>query len=481
MFIVLLIGVLNLGLGFVAAIHLGYGPPSLSAAWQAWTGDGRAVANRGGLAATGKQGSPGGGDSDADNPKVSDLGFDDEDLGSLLDMDEDEDFLDESTHDEPSGDGEDSSSEGDGEEDGPNTTVDSGSLVDWELDDKYIETSVLKLNIAMMKSGARAMDLDLRLRSSRGNSEAEALKKIAAQLKEDCETYLAEQEEAGEKLRERFDEFGEFGKLAEGIEMGSMEQAAQIETTLNNLALLDFDSDPEEANSRLLEELSKLREARHTLRDSQDVAFLTIAKHEERVDKIPKQVFNDELTGLRSRIGLESTLADWWGVSKHQKHQMSAALFDLDRFGSINGKHGPAASDKILVQIARLMESRCGTGDLLGRHAGQRFLLVTVDKGPRTATKDAEFLRQTVERITFEHAGVAFSLSMCGGYTEIRPDDTVETFIQRLEAALARAKKSGPNHGSFHDGREAEIVESPNLGAEYRDVKLDKHSTFPGK
>ena len=76
MFIVLLIGVLNLGLGFVAAIHLGYGPPSLSAAWQTWTGNAATI--------SGKHVSSDNGDSDADD--LSALGFDEEDLDSLLDI-----------------------------------------------------------------------------------------------------------------------------------------------------------------------------------------------------------------------------------------------------------------------------------------------------------------------------------------------------------------------------------------------------------
>ena len=199
------------------------------------------------------------------------------------------------------------------------------------------------------------------------------------------------------------------------------------------------------------------------------------------MDQIPKQLFNDELTGLRSRIGISAALAEWWSVSKHKKHQISAALFDLDGFGAINGKHGPAVADKVLAHVARLFEERCGTGDILGRFAGQRFLWVVADKGPRTATKDAEFVRQSLERTAYEHDDAEFGLTMCGGYTEIGQDDTVESFMARLEKALSQAKQAGSNHGSFHDGRNIELVESPNLGAKYREVKLNKRSTFPGK
>ena len=466
LFIVFSIAVLNLALGFVAAVHLGYGPPSLAAAWQAWNGGGRA--------ATKNHASSSGDDSDNDLD-MSELGVDDDDLGSLLDMDmdEDEDLLTESMRYGPSGNDADSSNEGAFEDEGSPATVDPNAPENWDLNDKYIETSVFKLNIAMMKSGARATAVDSRLRACGGSLDAELLKTLAGQLKEDCETYLAEQEEAAGKLRERLDEFGELAGLAEEIEMDNMEQAAQIETTLSNLNMIDFSSDPKPVHLRLLEELSNLREARHKLRDGQDVAYLTIAKYEGRIDKIPTQLRNDKVTGLHNRIGLESTLADWWSVSKNKKNQMTASLFDMDDFASVNSQHGPAAADNILAKIARLMEELAGTGDLLGRFAGQRFLWIAVDKGPRAATKDAEALRQLVDRAIFECAGTTFGLTMCGGYTEISQDDTVEEFVKRLETAMALSKKSGPNHGSFHDGREAEIVESPKLGSDCREVNVD--------
>jgi hypothetical protein len=120
---------------------------------------------------------------------------------------------------------------------------------------------------------------------------------------------LAEQSEAAEKFRARIGELGELASLGEEIEMTNLEQSAQVETTINNLEYMDFRSDPEAANQRLLEEIKNLRTARHKLRDNQEVAFLSIARYEKRIDKIEKQLFIDPLTKLRNRIGLEEALS----------------------------------------------------------------------------------------------------------------------------------------------------------------------------
>ncbi len=437
----------------MVAIRLGYGPPSVSAAWQVWLGQTPVGSDEG---------------TDIGELEMGQMTISEEDLGSLLDEDPEEDLLADTMQDEDSLSNEVQSPA----EANVDTMFDPNSPENWDLNEKFVETSVLKLNIAMMKSGARAMDIDSRLRACGDAPDLETIRACASQLKEDCESYLAEQEEATDKIRDRLEEFGDLKSLAEDIELSNMEQAAQIETTLNNLAFMDLESDLEAAGLRLLEELSNLREARHKLRDGQDVVFLKIAQSENRMDQIHKALFNDRLTGVRSRVGLEATIHEWWKSGKQKTQQMNAALFDMDNYHDVNKLHGPAIGDKILADIGQFIDDRIGSGDLLGRHAGQRFLLITLDKGPRAATKESEFLRQSVERTVFEADGVEFNLTMCGGYTEIKPEDTPEGFLERLEMSLKNAKAEGPNHAFFHDGRDAEIVESPDLRAEDRKVKL---------
>ncbi|MBN2023845.1 MAG: diguanylate cyclase [Pirellulales bacterium] len=333
----------------------------------------------------------------------------------------------------------------------------------WDLNEKYVETSILRLNVAMIKSGARATEIDTTLRSVRGKSDAETIQTCLRKLKEDCETYLKEQSEAAEKLHNRLGEFGELAALAEEIEFANMEQAAQIETTVNNLTHMDFESDLEEANVRLLGELSHLRLARHRLREGQDEAFLAVARYQDRLDKIEPKLFNDSLTKLYGRIGLEVTLDHWWKAGQLRSRQMNAAMVDLDGFTAINDHYGLLASDKILHQFARILEQQKGTGDLVGRFAGQRFLLVAVDVGPRAMIKKVEQLRQQFEKTTFLYAGQEIRLSLRAAVTEVKPDDAPAGLFKRLNDTLAAARKAGPNQAFEHDGRAVKPIEAPSL------------------
>lgn len=334
-----------------------------------------------------------------------------------------------------------------------------------ELDEKYVEVCILKLNVAMLESGDRCTQLDSRLRACRGQTDAATIAECLRLLEEDCRTYLAAQSRAAEQLRQRVDEFGQLSDLAEEIELANLEQAAQIETTLSNLQHMDFASDREAASTRLLTELAKLREARDRLHDNQEAAFLAVARHQQRLDKIEPRLHHDPLTGLMNRIGLEVTLAQWWQEGRQRLRTITAALLDIDAFGALNQEHGPAVADRVLAGLGCVLRTAASEMELLGRFSGQQFLLLKLDEGTRAAIKRGETIRQTIERSTFRADGREVRLTVSAGYAAAKPDDTLPELFDRLRAALKQAKQTGANQAFFHDGQRIEQINSPHLGA----------------
>ncbi len=434
---IIFLGVLNVSLGLALSIYTGHGPPGFRETWEMFTGD---------LWAT-----------EEPVDEIAELAA--VPLEQLLDTDVDDDF-DDDMYDEMY-------------DDDAVAVQDPDAPDDWNLDEKYVETSLLKLNIAMMKSGARATEIDSKLRACRGNTDRETILKCKTQLLDDCESYLVEQSEAAEKFSERINELGELSAMGEEIEMANLEQSAQIETTISNLSQMDLTSDLEGDNQRLLEEINNLRMARHKLRDNQEGAFLTIARYEDRMGAIEEQLQHDALTKLNNRIGMETTLWNWWKQGRQKSRQMSAVLFDVDGFGQINEDHGSLACDRILYHLAQTIHAQIGKADLAGRFTGQRFLVVMLDAGPRAAIKNAERIRQCIQKLVFISGEVEISVTVTGGLTEVLPDDTEESLHDRLEETLKVAKKAGPNRTFAHDGRdEIEEIESPDLRADVVEIPI---------
>jgi len=441
----IVIGTLNLCLGYALAVYLGYGPTTIR---EMPAGTSQATTQVMAM-------------EDSIEDVVGQLMA--APIEQMLDDDPDDDFEDELEVEAYAAPGQES------DDDEP---INPDAPENWELDEKNIEISILKLNIAMMKSGARATNIDTQLRACQGHSDKETVQDCLSKLKEDCEAYLNELGEMAAKFSSRIGEMGELSELGEEIEIANLEQAAQVETTLSNLEFMDFGSDLEAANLRLLEEISNLRMARHKQRDNQEMAFVAVAQHQNRLQQVEPRLFNDPLTRLYNRIGIEATLDQWWQQGYPNSRQISAVLFDLDGFSELNEKLGPSVGDRILFQVASFIQEKAGKLDLVGRFAGQQFLVVMLDIGPRTATKNAELIRQSIEKIVFKGNGKEINVTVAGGITEIKPEDTRKDVLERLQKTLRDAKQAGPNQSFFHDGEEAELVESPNLGAQYVELQI---------
>lgn len=352
------------------------------------------------------------------------------------------------------------------------SSVDPMVLTDMDLNEAFIETSLLKMNLALMRNEARDATIDCRLRGWHDNTDDETVVQCIEELRADCEIYLAEQSQMSAQFHARMSELGHLSPLGDEIEIANLEQAAQIETTLGNVRNMDYQVDLAGTVDRMLDELRHLRAARHRLRDVQEKAFVTIARYENRLDLAPAILHTDPLTLVLSRLGVEVVLAQWWKEDRIKTREFGAALFDLDRFAELADTYGNLTSDRILHEIAQLIRELVGPGDLVSRISGNRFLVVMAEVDSRTATKNADMIRQSIARVAFLREEKELHVTATVGVTAIFPEDTEETLFVRLEESLDRAKESGRNRTFFHNGLEPEVIEAPDVGAMHRDVLL---------
>jgi|GEM_PF-7056603 len=446
----LIICLANLVVGFALAYQLGYGPPTLAATWEAILYDpnaGLSLSSDDDLLAFVEQ---------SEEMSIEDL-LDDSDGDLDLELEteiyENDDLAELAK------------------------AIASGDFEIWDLDEKYVEMSIMKLNVAMMKSGMHATHLDTRLRAAKGTMKLDFVSRSRDDLRDDCEEYLQQQQELSSQLSKRIEELGDLKSLGEEIEMKILEQAAQIETTLSNLKHMDFDTDLEEAGGRLIAELNNLRLARHNLRDQQEIAFLKVSRYENRLDAIEERLYNDPLTNLRNRVGLEVTLAEWWKKRQHTKRQMSVMLFNLEGFGDINDEIGHAAGDRMLKYFADEVKAMAGRSGLAARFAGDDFFVLLRDKGPNQATKEFEVFRQSVQRRTFVSGGQSIKLTITSAITTVSPEDESDTelYERLVDAHTFIKEEKGTNVACLNNRNqtEPELIESPNFGTSEETVSLD--------
>jgi diguanylate cyclase len=153
----------------------------------------------------------------------------------------------------------------------------------------------------------------------------------------------------------------------------------------------------------------------------------------------------DSLTGAHSRYAYEQRLAE-----EHQRWQrhgqpLCYAIFDIDRFKSVNDQLGHDAGDRLLRAVVELLTRHKRSEDFLARLGGEEFALLLPMTALDASLAVANKLREAVEGATFQHKGKRERVTISCGVTEFRVGDTPSVVYDRADRALYRAKEEGRN------------------------------------
>jgi diguanylate cyclase (GGDEF)-like protein len=157
---------------------------------------------------------------------------------------------------------------------------------------------------------------------------------------------------------------------------------------------------------------------------------------------LPAPLQVDDLTGLANRPGfhrhLRAAIVDGGAV-------VTLALVEVNGFREINERHGHAAGDAVLVELARRLKIATRSEDVVARLGGAEFaILLRCDLATAQrvcqrmvdAVRDGPILRDgTVSILTSVSCGIA----------EHRPGAPRDEVFDAADAALHEAKRSGRN------------------------------------
>jgi diguanylate cyclase len=163
----------------------------------------------------------------------------------------------------------------------------------------------------------------------------------------------------------------------------------------------------------------------------------------------------DPLTGLCNRQALTETLENY--LTMHRRYGMlfSVAIFDLDHFKDFNEKHGHVHGDRLLKQVASLLDQHARDTDVVTRSGGEEFIVVLPGTELAGGTMFAERMRYTVARNT--------NITISAGVAMVGEGDDVKTFLTRADTALYAAKASGRNCVFCHNGEDALPSQSQDI------------------
>ncbi len=158
----------------------------------------------------------------------------------------------------------------------------------------------------------------------------------------------------------------------------------------------------------------------------------------------------DELTGLGNRRLVNRVLQEEINRARRNGGTLAVILLDVDHFKPYNDTYGHIAGDKVLQQLADVMQrALTRAGEVVARYGGEEFILILPGANEETALRTAERLRQLVveEHIPHGESPVAPHITVSQGLVSLSPGGEVipGDMVRLADQALYRAKDEGRN------------------------------------
>jgi len=177
-------------------------------------------------------------------------------------------------------------------------------------------------------------------------------------------------------------------------------------------------------------------------------------------EEIFNMAFHDPLTRLANRRLFIDRLEQTIALSKRSGMKSALMFLDLDNFKPLNDKHGHAAGDLLLIEVARRIHTCVREIDTVARFGGDEFMVMLseldqdISISAKQATVIAEKIRATLAdpyllkirqygkgEITIEHRCTS-SVGVTLFSSHARNADEI---IHLADKSMYRAKKAGRN------------------------------------
>ena len=173
-----------------------------------------------------------------------------------------------------------------------------------------------------------------------------------------------------------------------------------------------------------------------------------MASQRIRVEQaLKRQAATDRLTGLRSHRSLHEELAKEVERSLRYGRPVTLMMMDIDGFRLFNDTYGYQEGDRVLKQVAKVLERESRSNDIVGRYGGDEFMAILPEIGRDEGVSCANRLFEALshERVQ-PRLGKSVPLVLSVGIA-VCPGDSRhrEELIAYADASLTEAKQVSGN------------------------------------
>ena len=178
--------------------------------------------------------------------------------------------------------------------------------------------------------------------------------------------------------------------------------------------------------------------------DKHLIVFTDVTKLNEEKEQYEIESITDGLTKLKNKFYFSKVLSKMvYEAKADYRYKLSLIILDIDFFKNINDTYGHQVGDKVLEELAFLIQRTVRTDDIVARWGGEEFVVLgNFDK--YGAVLLAQKLRKQIESYKFQ---IVENLTCSFGVTQYSKNnnDDEKSLLARADDALYKAKKNGRN------------------------------------
>lgn len=153
----------------------------------------------------------------------------------------------------------------------------------------------------------------------------------------------------------------------------------------------------------------------------------------------------DGLTGINNRMYFMQLFDAAVKKTKRKKSSLSVALYDIDKFKTVNDTYGHLAGDAVIKTVAAIGNRYAEeNGGFVGRYGGEEFLIVLPDKSEKEALPILEAMHEEIKNTVVKHEEDVIKVNVCIGLTSY-PNICIDPnmLINRADMAMYYGKEHG--------------------------------------
>jgi diguanylate cyclase (GGDEF)-like protein len=181
-------------------------------------------------------------------------------------------------------------------------------------------------------------------------------------------------------------------------------------------------------------------------------SFRDVTQQKVAGERLQHLADHDSLTDLFNRRRFAEELGREASRSGRYQSDGALLLLDVDNLKLINDVHGHHWGDEVLRGVARLLQSRLRSSDVLARLGGDEFAVLLAEADELRARKLAEELLEIFRRhsVKTDRGSVEVTTSIGVVTLESLRDSGIDPLVA-VDSALYRAKREGRDRFAVYD------------------------------